>query len=182
MAGAASPRSIIFHPVASSLRLPLEMFARYLFPPGGPYALRLLAGMVVLVLVTIGAIWGPALEGESSEGEHDSRLLVQLGLLSVATYMVLLIVSAHFSTSRRRSMAVSSLRGVWYAVVAAVAYRVLMQVADVGAVAIIGIATTVVVALGFSQQRDLLRRPLEGRPTPGPVENTMAQSTATNSS
>jgi hypothetical protein len=176
--GGGSPRPVFFRPFASSLRLPLEIFATYLFPPGGPIALRLLAVAVVIVLVVVGAIWGPALVGESPDDDHGARVLVLLGTLSIAMYVVVLIItrtSFDFTTPIDPRL-LAPVRGVFYAVLVAVAYRALVRFArPLGAVAIIATLTAVAVAGGWSRQELVLRRAATRAPIPNSVDKVVVR-------
>jgi hypothetical protein len=178
MKGGGSPRPVFFRPLASSLRLPFELFASYLFPPGGPIALRLLAVGAVIVLVVVGAVWGPALVGERPDDDRGARVLVQLGLLSIAMYVIVLVLtrtSFDFTTPIDPRL-LAPVRGVFYAVLVAVAYRVLVRVArPLGAVTIIGVLTAVAIAGGWSRQHLVLQQAPTRAPTPNSVDKVVVR-------
>ena len=141
---------------AIDLGAPFDRFADYVLPLGGPHALRFLIIVVLLVLVVIGAVWGPGLPGASPEDDHNARYLVQLGLLYIGIYVLFVIATVIFF-----DLAVpidarifAPIRGLWYAVLLAVAYRSLVRVvSSVGTVAIIGaLAALLVIANPKSTQ------------------------------
>jgi hypothetical protein len=191
--GAASPRPIFFRPVATSARLPLEIFARFIFPPGGPHGLRLFAITVVIVLVVIGSVRGPARLGRHphddddddddnddhhEHDDHGARSLMQLGLLGIATYVVLMITARTLFDINAPIDArlLAPIRGIWYAVVVAVAYRALVHVArGAGAAAVIGALTALLIAGGWNQQGTVIHQRPAQPPARSPVDEAISR-------
>jgi hypothetical protein len=156
---------------AIDLRAPFDRFADYVLPLGGPHALRFLIIVVMLVLVVVGAVWGPGLPGASPEDDHNARYLVQLGLLYIGTYVLFVVVTALvFDLAVPIDARIfAPVRALWYAVLLAVAYRSLVRVvSSVGTVAIIGALATLLVVANWSTTRAFLEdRP--ALPTRTPV-------------
>jgi hypothetical protein len=171
--GGGYPTSKIYSQ-SVDLRAPFDRFADYVLPLGGPHAVRFLVIVVMLVLVVIGAVWGPSLPGASPEDDHNARYLVELGLLYIGTYVVFVMATAIFF-----DLAVpidarifAPVRALWYAVLLAVAYRSLVRVvSSVGTVAIIGTLAALLVMANWSTTRAFL----EDRPARPPTRTPVAQ-------
>jgi hypothetical protein len=172
--GSTGPRQLFFRPFASSARLPFEMFARYLFPPGGPNALRIVGSIVVLLTICVLALLGPKLVGVQPQDDAGARLLAQIALLSIGLYVLVVVATRTFLdvTTPIDARLLAPIRGVLYAVVVAVAYRALAPVTRrAGAVAIIAVLAALVVVGGWSQQRPVLERPAVRPASPNPMDD-----------
>jgi hypothetical protein len=159
---------------AIDLRAPFDRFADYVLPLDGPHALRFLIIVVMIVLVVIGAVWGPGLPGASPEDDHKARYLVQLGLLYLGTYVLFVVFTALlFDLAVPIDARIfAPVRALWYAVLLAVAYRSLVRVvSSVGTVAIIGTLAALLVMANWSTTR----RFLQDRPAPAPKQTSVAQ-------
>jgi hypothetical protein len=156
-----SPRPIFFHPVAESATKPLLMLADFVFPRGGPDALRISAIAVVIALVGLGVIRGPAGAGDSADDERSARVFMQLALLLVGAYVFLVVGSrtvfdVNIPVDARLF---TPIRGLWYVLVVAVAYRCLIRFApQLVVVPILVVLVAAVVAGGWSVQRVILRQ------------------------
>jgi 4-amino-4-deoxy-L-arabinose transferase-like glycosyltransferase len=171
--GGGSPTSKLYSQ-AIDLRAPFDRFADYVLPLSGPHALRFLIVVLMLVLVVIGAVWGPGLPGASPEDDHNARYLMQLGLLYVGTYVLFVVFTALlFDLAVPIDARIfAPVRALWYAVLLAVAYRSLVRVvSSVGTVAIIGALAALLVMANWSTTR----RFLQDRPAVAPKQTSVAQ-------
>jgi hypothetical protein len=156
--GGQNPTSKIYR-LSGDLGAPFARLADYVLPPGGPYALRLLAVVVLLGLSVVGAVWGPRLPGASPEEDDNARSLVQLGLLFICTYVVFVMATVTFF-----DLAVpidarifAPIRALWYAVLVAVAYRSLVRlVSRIGTVTIISALAALLIVANWSHTRPML--------------------------
>ncbi|HEY8766991.1 MAG TPA: hypothetical protein VIP09_06980, partial [Dehalococcoidia bacterium] len=158
---------------AIDLGAPFDRFADYVLPLGGPHALRFLIIVGMVVLVVIGAVWGPGLPGASPEDDHNARHLMQLGLLYIGTYVLFVVATALvFDLAVPIDARIfAPVRALWYAVLLAVAYRSLVRVvSSVGTVAIIAALAALLVVANWSTTRAFL----EDTPRP-PTQTPVAQ-------
>ena len=156
--GGGLPTSKIYT-LQGGVLAPIDRLADYVLPSGGPHALRLLAVFVMLGFVLYAAVWGPDLPGGKPDDDREARLLLQLTALFLAVYVLFVMaVVAFFDLAVPIDARIfAPIRGLWYAVVFAVAYRLLVHVwSSVVAVAIVGAAVAVLVVTNWSNTRPIL--------------------------
>jgi hypothetical protein len=147
-------------------------------PWGGPHAARILVILVTSALLVIGAIWSPALPGTSPDEDGDARLLVELVLLYIVAYVCFVIATATFFdlSVPIDARIFAPVRGLWYAVLLAVAHRSLVRVlTSVGTVAIVSALAVLLVISNWAQTRSFLDEAPAESPRPTAVTKAIAQ-------
>jgi hypothetical protein len=163
---------------SGTVRTAFHQLADYMLPRGGSPAARVVVVLVVIGLLIVGALWGRlALPGASAEQDRDARSLLQLVLLGLASYVLVVMATItfiDFGVSIDWRM-FAPIRGLWYAVLVAVAYRFGVRVMSrAGAAVVVSALAAVLVVCNWSNTR----RALDAAPARPPTRTAVSDAIA----